>query len=172
MQARRCCSTTPAWTAHRIGCPELTGIKRSAIKRIPTKHAAQHISKQHDCGWHAARMVCIKQGTSVRAGDALLFYNLRVDGSQDVASMHTSCPVLDGLKWTATKWLHTTPFHAEWLDLPAEPADDAQLPDECTDTHSSCRAWASTGALPRIRITCTKQFVGGAYAHPQFLDAQ
>ena len=38
------------------------------------------------------------------AGDALLFYTLKPDGSQDDASIHTGCPVLQGVKWTATKW--------------------------------------------------------------------
>lgn len=38
------------------------------------------------------------------AGDALLFYSLKPDSSQDAASMHTGCPVLQGRKWTATKW--------------------------------------------------------------------
>ena len=37
-------------------------------------------------------------------GDALLFYNLKVDGTQDTFSLHTGCPVLQGVKWTATKW--------------------------------------------------------------------
>lgn len=107
--------------------------------------------------------MCTKQGGMVRAGDALLFYNLRVDGSQDVAAMHTGCPVLDGIKWTATKWIHTTPFHAEWLDLPAELAGDAQLPDECADTHSSCRDWASIGGLSRICILLRSTCVGIAH---------
>ena len=38
------------------------------------------------------------------AGDALLFYNLKPDSSQDFSSLHTGCPVLQGVKWTATKW--------------------------------------------------------------------
>ena len=99
----------------------------------------------------------------VRAGDALLFYNLRVDGSQDAAAMHTGCPVLDGVKWTATKWIHTTPFYADWLDLPAELAGDARLPDECADAHRSCRDWASTGVLPRIRMLLRSTCVGIAF---------
>lgn len=45
-----------------------------------------------------------KYGYSFLAGDALLFYNLSPDSSQDTASMHTGCPVLQGVKWTATKW--------------------------------------------------------------------
>lgn len=45
-----------------------------------------------------------KYGYAFLAGDALLFYNLSPDSSQDTASMHTGCPVLQGVKWTATKW--------------------------------------------------------------------
>jgi prolyl 4-hydroxylase len=45
-----------------------------------------------------------------KKGDALLFYSLKLDGSSDPAAMHTGCPVIKGVKWTATKWIHTKPF--------------------------------------------------------------
>ena len=43
-------------------------------------------------------------------GDALLFYSLKPDGSEDSASLHGSCPVTEGEKWSATKWIHVSPF--------------------------------------------------------------
>ena len=45
-------------------------------------------------------------------GDALLFYDLDLRNKFDKAALHAGCPVLAGVKWTATKWhggasLHT-----------------------------------------------------------------
>ncbi|KAK9842565.1 hypothetical protein WJX81_006326 [Elliptochloris bilobata] len=78
-----------------------------------------------------------------RLGDALLFFNLLADGQQDQRSMHAGCPVLDGIKWTATKWIHAAPFRPEWLG--AAPAAEAQRPEECTDANANCRDWAKKG---------------------------
>ena len=47
-----------------------------------------------------------------RAGDALLFWSLRPDGSLDPASLHGGCPVLKGKKWSATKWLRVQEYKA------------------------------------------------------------
>ena len=44
---------------------------------------------------------------------ALLFFSLNLDGSSDDAALHTGCPILQGVKWTATKWIHTKPFRPE-----------------------------------------------------------
>ena len=38
-------------------------------------------------------------------GSALLFYSLLPDGSGDLLSAHTACPVLNGTKWAANKWV-------------------------------------------------------------------
>lgn len=51
---------------------------------------------------------------------ALLFYSLNLDGSNDQASLHTGCPIIQGVKWTATKWIHTKPFRPESLGQDAE----------------------------------------------------
>mmetsp|Transcript_40660 Transcript_40660/g.90414 ORF Transcript_40660/g.90414 Transcript_40660/m.90414 type:complete len:260 (-) Transcript_40660:572-1351(-) len=55
---------------------------------------------------------CAKKGLAVKTvrGDALLFYSLKPDGSNDPASLHGSCPVIKGQKWSATKWIHVGPF--------------------------------------------------------------
>jgi len=55
---------------------------------------------------------CAKRGPAVhpRAGDAILFWSLDLNGKEDTASMHASCPVIRGQKWTATKWMHQTEF--------------------------------------------------------------
>lgn len=51
---------------------------------------------------------------------ALLFYSLDLEGSQDPSSLHTGCPIIQGVKWTATKWIHTSPFRPESLGGDAE----------------------------------------------------
>ncbi|KAL6143393.1 hypothetical protein ACLB2K_054088 [Fragaria x ananassa] len=53
-----------------------------------------------------------KKGFSVKPikGDALLFFNLLPDATIDQNSVHGSCPVIEGEKWAATKWLHVRAF--------------------------------------------------------------
>ena len=57
---------------------------------------------------------CARRGPSVtpKEGDAILFWSMDLWGKEDEASMHASCPVLTtrAFKFTATKWLHQTPF--------------------------------------------------------------
>ncbi|KAL6136405.1 hypothetical protein ACLB2K_061700 [Fragaria x ananassa] len=53
-----------------------------------------------------------KKGFSVTPikGDALLLFNLLPDATIDQNSVHESCPVIEGEKWAATKWLHMRAF--------------------------------------------------------------
>jgi hypothetical protein len=39
------------------------------------------------------------------------------------------CPVISGTKWTATAWIHTKPFHPEWMEAPF--TDKVQRPENC-----------------------------------------
>ena len=59
---------------------------------------------------------CAKRGPAIkpRTGDAILFWDMSLVGKEDESSMHASCPVIKGEKWTATKWcaLLPTPCHA------------------------------------------------------------
>ena len=55
-----------------------------------------------------------------------MFYSLFPDSkTQDQHSMHTGCPVLRGVKWTGTVWIHTAPFRPE--SLSREGAQPMQL---------------------------------------------
>ncbi|KMZ68161.1 Prolyl 4-hydroxylase subunit alpha-1 [Zostera marina] len=49
----------------------------------------------------------ILKGISVKPkkGNAVLFWNMRLDGEVDQKTIHTGCRVLDGVKWSATKWM-------------------------------------------------------------------
>lgn len=45
-----------------------------------------------------------------RAGDALVFANVRADGSPDPRTRHAGTPVTRGIKWLATRWIRARPY--------------------------------------------------------------
>ncbi|MCD7456910.1 putative prolyl 4-hydroxylase 6 [Datura stramonium] len=76
---------------------------------------------------------CAKNGYAVkpRKGDALLFFSLHLDATTDPLSLHGSCPVIEGEKWSATKWIHVRSF-----ETPS---------NECEDQNPHCSQWAANG---------------------------
>ncbi len=49
-----------------------------------------------------------------KMGDALMFYDRTPDYlNADPFSTHTGCPVIEGVKWNAVKWIHGKPFRGE-----------------------------------------------------------
>lgn len=54
---------------------------------------------------------CHTHGLAIapRAGDAILFFNIRRDGAVDAAATHAGCMVVDGFKWAANIWLWDGP---------------------------------------------------------------
>ncbi|KAG6398280.1 hypothetical protein SASPL_139735 [Salvia splendens] len=80
---------------------------------------------------------CAKQGYSVkpRKGDALLFFSLHPDATTDNTSLHGSCPVIEGEKWSATKWIHVRSFETP----------QARSTSECVDEDPNCTSWALRG---------------------------
>ncbi|XP_038905410.1 probable prolyl 4-hydroxylase 7 isoform X2 [Benincasa hispida] len=78
---------------------------------------------------------CAKVGYGVKPkmGDALLFFSLNPNVTPDATSYHGSCPVIEGEKWSATKWIHMLPIYEIWRN----PA--------CVDENVQCRAWANAG---------------------------
>lgn len=105
---------------------------------------------------------CARAGFAVkpRKGDALMFYSLHPDGSKDLASLHGSCPVIKGEKWSATKWIHVNKF--------VPPGEVARLREArknmenggCVDATPECEAWAATGECAKnpgyMLISCPK----------------
>lgn len=81
---------------------------------------------------------CAKTGYAVKPnkGDALLFFSLHPDASTDTNSLHGSCPVIEGEKWSATKWIHVRSF-----DKPSVHEDG----DDCADENANCPMWAEHG---------------------------
>lgn len=80
---------------------------------------------------------CAKTGYAVKPkkGDALLFYSLHPNASVDLSSYHGSCPVIEGEKWSATKWIHVRPFEEQ----------EQATGKECIDEEEDCPLWAEDG---------------------------
>lgn len=100
---------------------------------------------------------CARKGLAVKAvkGNALLFYSLRPNGDEDVASTHGSCPTTKGEKWSATKWIHVGAF-----SMGAEVQTAKWKAGECADHHESCKEWALFGECDKnaayMSSTCRK----------------
>ncbi|GIL43477.1 hypothetical protein Vafri_949 [Volvox africanus] len=88
-----------------------------------------------------------------RRGDALLFWSVQPDGrTEDPLSEHEGCPVIRGVKWTATVWVHTLPFRPDEFDASLRTFtrhDQEEDPGLCTDRHSECPRWAVSGECER-----------------------
>lgn len=86
-------------------------------------------------------------------GDALLFYSLHPDATTDSLSLHGSCPVIEGEKWSATKWIHVRSF---------ENAIKSKPSGECTDDNENCAHWAAAGECLKnpIYMVGTKDELG------------
>ncbi|KAJ4730448.1 2-oxoglutarate (2OG) and Fe(II)-dependent oxygenase superfamily protein [Rhynchospora pubera] len=79
---------------------------------------------------------CAKNGLAVKAvkGDAVLFFSLHPDGTPDPNSLHGSCPVIEGEKWSAPKWIHVGSFDKLYVST-----------DGCSDETANCGPWAAAG---------------------------
>ncbi|KAJ0092983.1 hypothetical protein Patl1_25524 [Pistacia atlantica] len=79
---------------------------------------------------------CAKRGIAVkpRKGDALLFFSLYPTAVPDTNSLHGGCPVIEGEKWSATKWIHVDSFDK-----------NVEASGNCTDMNVSCERWAALG---------------------------
>ena len=80
--------------------------------------------------------LCSAPAVKPKKGDALLFFSLHVNATTDISSLHGSCPVIEGEKWSATKWIHVRSF-----DNPPDVRTDAP----CSDDNELCRKWAAIG---------------------------
>lgn len=52
-----------------------------------------------------------EQGLKVKPqrGKVIIFYSLAADGTGDELSLHAACPVEEGIKWAANKWVWNSP---------------------------------------------------------------
>ncbi|KAB2085156.1 hypothetical protein ERO13_A05G362700v2 [Gossypium hirsutum] len=100
-------------------------------------NAEGRLSQVQDESWSA----CAKNGFAVkpRKGDALLFFSLHPDATTDTASLHGSCPVIKGEKWSATKWIHVRSFDR------SKRLNRRAAIGECVDENENCAGWAKAG---------------------------
>ncbi|XP_020096498.1 probable prolyl 4-hydroxylase 6 isoform X1 [Ananas comosus] len=110
----------------------LSDVKKGGETVFPD--AEGKLSQHTDETWSE----CARSGYAVKPkkGDALLFFSLHVDATTDPSSLHASCPVIEGEKWSATKWIHVHSFD----DPPRRIATG-----ECSDENALCPRWAAAG---------------------------
>lgn len=96
---------------------------------------------------------CAKKGLAVQPqkGDALLFFSLNTEAVPDVMSLHGSCPVIEGEKWSATKWIHVGSFERT-----------RPKPGVCADENERCAEWAAAGECKKnpAYMVGTNEFLG------------
>lgn len=87
---------------------------------------------------------CAKEGIAVkpRKGDALLFFSLHPSAIPDTLSLHGGCPVIEGEKWSATKWIHVDSFDK----IVGEAGGD------CADDDENCERWAALGECTKNKV--------------------
>ncbi|KAK7266262.1 hypothetical protein RIF29_18904 [Crotalaria pallida] len=98
-------------------------------------NSMERFVQQKDESWSE----CAKKGYAVKPekGDALLFFSLQLDATPDTRSLHGSCPVIDGEKWSATKWIHVSNFE--------KPFRQRAISEGCSDENENCPKWAKIG---------------------------
>jgi prolyl 4-hydroxylase len=115
----------------------LTDVEEGGETVFPASADKPHAAGGSDSdGWSE----CAKRGIAVkpRQGDALLFFSLDLEQQLDTASLHAGCPVVRGVKWSATKWMHVGAFGQE-----------AKARKGCNDYNTMCEEWARAGECTR-----------------------
>ncbi|XP_019419538.1 PREDICTED: probable prolyl 4-hydroxylase 6 [Lupinus angustifolius] len=110
----------------------LSNVKKGGETVFPNSDPT--LSQPKDESWSE----CAKMGYAVKPkkGDALLFFNLLPNATIDTRSLHGSCPVIEGEKWSATKWIHVRDFDNSFKQVYSE---------NCKDENEECSMWAKIG---------------------------
>ncbi|XP_010934120.2 probable prolyl 4-hydroxylase 6 [Elaeis guineensis] len=110
----------------------LSNVKKGGETVFPSAEGG--VSQYKDETWSD----CARTGYAVKPnkGDALLFFSLHTDATIDPKSLHGSCPVIKGEKWSATKWIHVRSF-----DHPVRQSSSVG----CLDEDEHCPEWAAAG---------------------------
>ena len=78
-----------------------------------------------------------KVGVKPRKGDALFFRSMYANVTTDIHSEHAGCPVIRGVKFSATKWIHESPI--------ANAGGVIFADGVCKDVNAKCAEWARQG---------------------------
>lgn len=110
----------------------LSNIQKGGETIFPNSESK--LSQPKDDSWSD----CAHKGYAVKPekGDALLFFSLHLNATTDPKSLHGSCPVIEGEKWSATKWIHVSDFEKPYGKL-----DNG----DCVDENENCAKWAIVG---------------------------
>ncbi|CAL0308309.1 unnamed protein product [Lupinus luteus] len=110
----------------------LSNVKKGGETVFPNSYPT--LSQPKDESWSE----CAKMGYAVkpRKGDALLFFSLLPNATIDTRSLHGSCPVIEGEKWSATKWIHVRDFDNSYKQV---------YSGNCNDENKKCSIWAKVG---------------------------
>ncbi|KAJ6860630.1 prolyl 4-hydroxylase 7 [Populus alba x Populus x berolinensis] len=88
----------------------LSDVKKGGETVFPSSEVCLYKIKrrllQEKLALYALALLAVKPNK----GDALLFFSLHPDATPDPGSLHASCPVIEGEKWSATKWIHVRSF--------------------------------------------------------------
>ena len=82
-----------------------------------------------------------------KKGNAVLFHSIKTTGELERRSMHTACPVLKGVKYSAPKWIHVGPYSLGG-EQPVRVDQHPQKvvgPNGCADNDNNCSMWAAEG---------------------------
>ncbi|XP_020091732.1 probable prolyl 4-hydroxylase 7 [Ananas comosus] len=84
---------------------------------------------------------CARGGYAVKPtkGDAVLFFSLNIDSTTDPHSLHGSCPVIEGEKWSAPKWIHVRSYDKLEMNI------NSGRSRKCSDENVMCPQWAAAG---------------------------
>ncbi len=77
----------------------LSDVAKGGHTIFPLANGAKGSSSSGDCDIPGALKV------QPIKGEAIIFYSLLSDGSYDKKSLHGGCPVIEGTKWSANKWI-------------------------------------------------------------------
>uniref|UniRef100_A0A6M2EF82 procollagen-proline 4-dioxygenase n=1 Tax=Populus davidiana TaxID=266767 RepID=A0A6M2EF82_9ROSI len=129
----------------------LTDVEKGGETVFPS---AEEPSRRKASVSHEDLSECARKGVAVkpRRGDALLFFSLYPTAVPDTSSIHAGCPVIEGEKWSATKWIHVDSFDK-----------NLEAGGNCTDQNESCGRWAALGE-------CTKnvEYMVGSQGLPGY----
>jgi hypothetical protein len=105
MESKRLCVCVshPSRAEHAVAHVALSWVPRSVWSRPELAAEAERANLSACARGHVAYRP--------RRGDALMFFDMKPDyKATDEHSMHTGCPVVEGVKWNAVKWIHGTPY--------------------------------------------------------------
>jgi len=110
----------------------LSNVTKGGETVFPNSDAT--LSQPKDDSWSE----CAHKGYAIKPqkGDALLFFSLHLDATTDNSSLHASCPVIEGEKWSATKWIHVRDYGKVLWSMEG---------GECVDENENCSRWAKRG---------------------------